>query len=68
MFMDSKPVVLVMNGEYIGFYELCEHKRVGETRIPVFDWEGLGRKLPGRLLMVPDFPKGYFRSGRADDT
>lgn len=57
-FMDSKPVVLVMNGEYIGFYELCEHKRVGETRIPVFDWEGLGEEIAGAIADGAGLSKG----------
>ena len=48
--MDSKPVVLVMNGEYVGFYQLCEHKRVGDTRIDVYDWEGLGEDIAAAIV------------------
>ena len=33
--MKSVPVEVVMNGEYIGFYFLTEHVRVGKTRIDI---------------------------------
>jgi len=56
--MDSKPVILVMNGEYVGFYELCEHKRVGETRINVFDWEGLGEDIAAAIADAVGLSKG----------
>lgn len=38
-FMDTVWVDLVFNGEYVGNYQLCEHMRVGDTRVDVFDWE-----------------------------
>lgn len=39
--MGTTSVVLILNGEYQGVYELCEHVRVGSSRVDVFDWEGL---------------------------
>ncbi len=56
--MDSKPVILVMNGEYVGFYELCEHKRIDETRINVFDWEGLGEDIAAAIADGAGLSKG----------
>ena len=35
----SEPVDVVMNGEYYGSYFLCEHVRVGETRVNIDDLE-----------------------------
>lgn len=34
-------VVLILNGEYQGMYELSEHVRVGKARVNVFEWEEL---------------------------
>ncbi len=34
-------VVLILNGEYQGIYELSEHIRVGNARVNVFEWEEL---------------------------
>ena len=36
--MDITWVDVILNGSYIGNYALCEHIRVGDDRIPVFDW------------------------------
>lgn len=36
--MDMTWVQVVLNGSYNGTYMLCEHIRVGEDRIDVFDW------------------------------
>ena len=38
-------VVLILNGQYQGLYELCEHVRVGGSRVDVFDWEELADDL-----------------------
>lgn len=48
-YLDAEPVVLILNGSYIGLYQLYEHKRVGETRINVYDWEGLGEDIAGAI-------------------
>ena len=36
--MDSENVILIMNGEYQGVYQLCEHIRIDKTRINITDW------------------------------
>ena len=38
VWMKSEWVDVVMNGQYVGNYQLCQHIRVAEERIPVFDW------------------------------
>ncbi len=43
--MSGTNVVLILNGEYQGIYELCEHLRVGSDRVNVFDWEDLAGDL-----------------------
>ena len=37
--MDGTWVEVVMNGENLGLYMLCEHVRLSEDRVDVFDWE-----------------------------
>jgi hypothetical protein len=38
-YMDSTWVDVVFNGAYAGLYQLCEHIRVGDTRVDIVDWE-----------------------------
>jgi len=38
---ESLNVVLILNNEYRGVYQLCEHVRVGKERVDIFDWEEL---------------------------
>lgn len=35
----SELVSVFLNGNYQGVYQLCEHIRVGKTRVDIFDWE-----------------------------
>lgn len=37
--MSTVWVDVVLNGEYIGNYQLCENIRVDENRVDVYDWE-----------------------------
>ena len=37
--MDSVFVDVVMNGEYCGNYQLCEHVRIDENRVDIYDFE-----------------------------
>ena len=43
--MASTGVVLILNGEYEGMYQLSEHVRVGSSRVNVYDWEGLAEDI-----------------------
>lgn len=36
---ESVLVTLVYNGEYQGVYQLCEHIRVDEERVDIYDWD-----------------------------
>ena len=38
--MESTWVDVVVNGRFDGLYQFCEHIRIAEDRVPVFDWEG----------------------------
>lgn len=37
--VNDTGVVLILNGQYQGMYELSEHVRVGSARVNVFEWE-----------------------------
>lgn len=39
--VNDTGVVLILNGQYQGMYELSEHVRVGGARVNVFEWEEL---------------------------
>ena len=55
--MKSVPVEVVMNGEYIGFYYLAEHVRIGETRIDIDELTediSSGDEITGGYLLSMD--------------
>lgn len=43
--MKSEWVDVVMNGDYIGNYQLCQHIRVAEDRINIYDWSNAAEKI-----------------------
>ena len=47
--MKTTDVVLILNGQYEGLYELCEHVRIGASRVDVFDWEELGEDIASAI-------------------
>ena len=38
--MSTVFVDVVLNGDFVGNYQLCENIRVDPTRVDIFDWEG----------------------------
>ena len=47
--VNSTGVVLILNGEYQGLYELSEHIRVGGSRVDVFDWEDTADEIAAAI-------------------
>lgn len=43
--MDGTWVELVINGQPRGMYQLCEHVRLSEDRVNVFDWESAAEDI-----------------------
>lgn len=43
--MDGTWVDVVLNGKPVGNYMLCEHIRLSEDRVNVFDWESAGEDI-----------------------
>ena len=54
VWMKSEWVDVVMNGQYVGNYLLCQHIRVGEDRIPVYEWDG-GKVAENAVAAFPSF-------------
>lgn len=49
--MGTTNVVLILNGQYQGIYELAEHVRVGSARVNVHDWEGLADDIAEAICL-----------------
>ena len=49
-YMQSVLVDVVMNGEYIGNYQFCEHVRIDDERIEITDWEGIGEDAAAAIV------------------
>ena len=43
--MKSVWTDVVLNGEYVGNYQLCEHIRIDDGRVEVFDWENEAEEI-----------------------
>ena len=55
--MESEWVDLIVNGEYVGNYQLCEHIRVDEKRVDIFDWEGEADDVADVIAAANGFAK-----------
>ncbi len=64
-YMESVFVDLVLNGEYVGNYLLCEQIRVGSTRVDIFDWEEAAEDAGGEAedLSALTTANGYDLTG-----
>lgn len=64
-YMQSVYVDLVLNGEYVGNYQLCEQIRVGSTRVDIFDWEEAAEDAGGEAedLSALTTENGYDLTG-----
>jgi len=55
-YMASEWVDVVVNGEFAGNYQLCEHIRIGKDRIDIPDWEDTAKDTATELALrlVPE--------------
>lgn len=44
-YMKSEWVDVVMNGKFVGNYQLCQHIRISEERINIYDWSAAYEKI-----------------------
>ncbi len=50
VWMDSRNVSLVYNGEYQGVYQLSEQVRIGESRVNIYNWEDVCREMAQSIV------------------
>ncbi len=65
--MGTTSVVLILNGEYQGLYELCEHVRVGGARVDVMDWEDLADEVADAIAAKENLKKGDMEDAMEQD-
>lgn len=56
---ESENVVLVLNGEYQGVYQLCEHIRVAKERVDIYNWEDLAEDAAKEIAKAENREKKY---------
>ncbi len=66
-YFDSTNVSVMYNGEYIGVYQLCEHRRVDDGRIEITDWVGIGEDAAEAIAEVEWASAGYSKAGKMED-
>ena len=59
--MESTFVSVFLNGTYRGVYQFCQHLRVAEDRVNIYDWESAGEDVAKALV------KGAALSDEAKD-
>ena len=47
--MDSTWADVVLNGQYIGNYQVCEQIRIDEGRVDIFDWEDKAEDIADQI-------------------
>lgn len=55
---ESLNVVLIMNNQYEGVYQLCEQLRVDKERVDIFDWEELAKEAASMITAVKTETEG----------
>ena len=53
--MDGTWVEVIINGDPRGMYQLCEHVRLSEDRVDVFDWESAAEDLAEAIATANGF-------------
>jgi len=48
--MDTVWTDVVLNGEYVGNYQLCEQIRIDSTRVDIFDWESEAEDVASAIV------------------
>ena len=55
--MSTVFVDVVLNGDYVGNYQLCENIRVDPTRVDIFDWESFCEDSAGVIADAEELSK-----------
>ena len=63
-YMDSTWCDLILNGEFVGNYVLCEQIRIDETRVNIYDWENEAKDV-AKAIAKAEKKKGNVLDGDA---
>ncbi len=66
-YFESTNISVIFNGEYIGVYQLCEHRRVDEGRIDITDWVAIGEDAAEIIAEAEWENAGYEKAGKMED-
>ncbi len=55
--MESVWVDVVLNGKYVGNYQLCEQIRVGSSRVDIMDWEDVSATVAEAIAAADGLDK-----------
>ncbi len=55
--MESVWVDVVLNGKYVGNYQLCEQIRVGSSRVDIMDWEDVSAAVAEAIAAADELDK-----------
>lgn len=56
-YMQSVLTDVVLNGQYVGNYQLCEQIRVDKKRVNIFDWEEEAKTIAETIAAMHSFSK-----------
>lgn len=66
-YFTSTNISVIYNGNYEGVYQLCEHRRVDEGRIDIFDWTGAGEDAAAAIAEAEFEAAGYTKASKMED-
>lgn len=61
--METTWVDVVLNGEYVGNYQLCEHIRIDESRIDIYNWEDVSEDI-AKAIYQAEKENGFTKDDR----
>ena len=63
VYMHSTWVDLILNGEFVGNYQLCEQIRIEENRINIYDWEKSAERI-AETVATEKYPNSNDKDSR----
>ena len=65
--MSTVFVDVVLNGDFVGNYQLCENIRVDDTRVDIFDWEGFAEDSAAVIAEAEGLDSGDLETYMAEN-
>ena len=61
-YCQSIHVQVILNGEYVGLYQLCENIRIDESRVDIFDWEDTAEDVAKAIAKAENLSEDDLKS------